>query len=90
MRVYWRSLDGNEEQAVHNSLVNDLMRMAKIIGVEKVVEALVRLGAITFIVNNYGVSTAAWYSIMVDEEKLMFAGPQELLRKLDDLGVFGD
>lgn len=90
MRVYHRELDGLGESSVLTSLKYELLQTAKVIGVKSTIEALLRLGAITFSINNLGVVSTAWYSITVDGEKLMFAKPQELLRKLDELGVFGE
>lgn len=68
----------------------ELIRYAKLRGLHRVIEALIRLKSICFPVwlLHTPERIVSSYRIIVDGDYYHFATPEELLRKLDELGVF--
>jgi len=77
-------------ESIKIALKLELERYARLRGLHNVINVLIRMKVIcfqTWVLEQTKVVIAA-YRIIVDNDQLYFASPKELLRKLDELGLF--
>jgi len=89
-RVYPSTSDDLVAAVIRVAMKQELIRCSLLRGLHQIVKALIKLNAITFqtwVLHETNRIIAA-YRIVVDGSSRHFATPEELLRKLDELGVF--